>query len=80
MPRVMLLLHLLNTTGGDMDIDTLSVLTKTIDANGRAYSFAAFITDETGFSILNMKAAYKKKSQMQKRGVSKLIECILINR
>jgi hypothetical protein len=37
--------------------------------NGRAYSFAAFITDETGLSILNMKAAsIKRKSQMQKRG------------
>jgi hypothetical protein len=31
--------HLVNT-GGDMDIDTLSVLTKTIDANGRTFDFS----------------------------------------
>jgi hypothetical protein len=28
----------------DMDIDTLSVLTKTIDANGRTFDFSRFIT------------------------------------
>jgi hypothetical protein len=49
-----------------MDIDTLSVLTKTIDANGRAYSFAAFITDETGFSILNMKAGKKRNHRCRR--------------
>jgi hypothetical protein len=37
-----------------MDIDTLSVLTKTIDANGRTFDFR-FITDDTGFNVANMK-------------------------
>jgi hypothetical protein len=43
----------------DMDIDTLSVLTKTIDANGRTFDFSRFITDDTGFNVANMKLAYK---------------------
>jgi hypothetical protein len=46
-------------TGG-MDIDTLSVLTKTIDANGRTFDFSRFITDDTGFNVANMKLAYNK--------------------
>jgi hypothetical protein len=41
----------------DMDIDTLSVLTKTIDANGRTFDFSRFITDDTGFNVANMKLA-----------------------
>jgi hypothetical protein len=44
----------------DMDIDTLSVLTKTIDANGRTFDFSRFITDDTGFNVANMKLAYNK--------------------
>jgi hypothetical protein len=43
-----------------MDIDTLSVLTKTIDANGRTFDFSRFITDDTGFNVANMKLAYNK--------------------
>jgi hypothetical protein len=42
-----------------MDIDTLSVLTKTIDANGRTFDFSRFITDDTGFNVANM-MAYNK--------------------
>jgi hypothetical protein len=42
-----------------MDIDTLSVLTKTIDANG-TFDFSRFITDDTGFNVANMKLAYNK--------------------
>jgi hypothetical protein len=45
-----------------MDIDTLSVLTKTIDANGRTFDFSRFITDDTGFNVANMKLAYIKIS------------------
>jgi hypothetical protein len=45
----------------DMDIDTLSVLTKTIDANGRTFDFR-FITDDTGFNVANMKMAYTRIS------------------
>jgi hypothetical protein len=38
----------------------LSVLTKTIDANGRTFDFSRFITDDTGFNVANMKLAYNK--------------------
>jgi hypothetical protein len=37
----------------------LSVLTKTIDANGR-HLISRFITDDTGFNVANMKLAYNK--------------------
>jgi hypothetical protein len=40
----------------------LSVLTKTIDANGRTFDFSRFITDDTGFNVANMKLAYNKIS------------------
>jgi hypothetical protein len=40
-------------------IDTLSVLTKTIDANGRTFDFSRFITDDTGFNVANI-LAYNK--------------------
>jgi hypothetical protein len=39
---------------------TLSVLTKTIDANGRTFDFSRFITDDW-FFVANMKLAYNKR-------------------
>jgi hypothetical protein len=63
--------HLVNT-GGDMDIDTLSVLTKTIDANGRAYSLLHLLQMRLDLSILNMKAI--KRNHRCRRRISKLIE------
>jgi hypothetical protein len=59
-------------TGGDMDIDTLSVLTKTIDANGRTFD-SRFITDDTGFNVANMKLAYNKDIPDSEIRIKKLI-------
>jgi hypothetical protein len=41
-----------------MDIDTLSVLTKTIDANGRTFDFSRL--SQTILNVANMKLAYNK--------------------
>jgi hypothetical protein len=57
----------------DMDIDTLSVLTKTIDANGRTFDFSRFITDDTGFNVANMKLAYNKDILDSEIRIKKLI-------
>jgi hypothetical protein len=56
-----------------MDIDTLSVLTKTIDANGRTFDFSRFITDDTGFNVANMKLAYNKDILDSEIRIKKLI-------
>lgn len=49
--------HLTNT-GGDLDIDTLSVLTKTIDRTGRIFGYSEF-TNDNGFDMNKLLAAYK---------------------
>lgn len=65
--------HLVNT-GGDMDIDTLSVLTKTIDTNGRMFDFSQFITDDKGFSIENMTLQYEKDLEFAEERILNLID------
>jgi hypothetical protein len=64
--------HLVNT-GGDMDIDTLSVLTKSIDSNGRMYSFTDFLDGEKGFSIKNMTTQYELDLELEEERIKTLI-------
>lgn len=63
--------HLVNT-GGDMDIDTLSVLTKSIDSSGMMYDFSSFITDDKGFSIKDMTDQYVKDLEFTEEKIRKL--------
>lgn len=51
--------HLTNT-GGDMDIDTLSVLTKTLDSSGRIFDHTDYITAD-GFNGKGVVEDFKKE-------------------
>lgn len=64
--------HLVNT-GGDFDVDTLSVLTKSLDENGMIFDFKKF-TDDTG--VLNVKRlleAYKNELTLIESEMTKSI-------
>lgn len=56
------------TTGGDFDIDTLSVLTKTIDKNGVIH------TATEGFNIKNVQEAYKQELEATQKDINKKID------
>jgi hypothetical protein len=62
--------HLVNT-GGDLDIDTLSVLTKTVGKSGAIEDHTIFIKDDGGFNNDDMLVSYEKEVKDVKNRVKK---------
>lgn len=61
------------TTGGDFDIDTLSIMTKSIDANGNIYKPAASLVDgDKGYNVKNLLANYEHDIKASEQRVRKL--------
>jgi hypothetical protein len=65
--------HLVST-GGDYDIDTLSVLTKTMDAEGKIYKTDAFDDEDGVFQFEKLNAAYNKELTAVYEGIDKYID------